>query len=265
MVSVRHTHWITSKGTYLNTVGSSPRLKEAARDSKFYTSDATDVTHPNVFDNRIVRTFAGVEKVVGEVEPGGAVTWAIENGGGGDNPINPDDHTPVKEQLTLVGETDFLERARDLCRDRGLRLFVAPARNVLYNLAPDTEDVTASMVKLRIPARCISVCDGYDIQAQQALQNKEGFTAYVTELAGQAARVRDRREMQRKLIFAGLTTNSQRRKPEEYPTAREIADAALSVAPVVDGYWMNVPPHRETGERDYAKARRAMEMFYGIE
>ena len=121
--------------------------------------------------------------------------------------------------------------------------------------------MTKFFADFKIPAKCARHAHVYSIQAQQGLQNADIYARKVEECVRQA---RDAIYPKRKPVFAGLTTNSRRRRPEDYPTADEMAAAAEAVRGVVDGYWLNVPPHRDTGERDYAKAYDFLRQFYDL-
>lgn len=188
----------------------------------------------------------------GRLSAGEAVTWAIEEG----------DHdsaqTPVNQQTDLEY---WLSWARRKCHEAGAILIAAPAGNITTNLEPDSADRSLDiLLRQRIPALCSRYADIYEIQAQQMEQNIPAYTKFVGDCAAQA-----RTEIKRrKPILAGLTTNSPKSRPDDYPTAQEIAWAAQAIRGVVDGYWLNVPPHRITGAHDYQTAREAMRIYYGL-
>jgi hypothetical protein len=141
----------------------------------------------------------------------------------------------------------------------GATLIAAPAGSILQNTDPEHEVGLESMLENRIPAVCARNADAYDIQAQQREQNVDGYETYVkacTEQARSAAPYTP--------VLAGLTTNSPKSRPDDYPTYGKIYKAARSVRDVIDGYWLNVPPHRETGVRDYERAWRFLRLFYGM-
>jgi hypothetical protein len=201
-------------------------------------------------NSNIRRNLNEIENMVssGQVVAGENMVFAIENG-------TP--QTPVEQQLDL---DNTCRRAAKGLHRVGATLITAPASSIIANLDPSYDgSYFERMLELRVYATCARHADGIDIQAQQAEQNVDNYADMVKRAAAQA-----RKGNPTVKVFGGLTTNSPQSRPDDYPTATEIYLAAEAVRAVV-GYWMNVPPHRETGIRDPETARQALRLFYGLD
>lgn len=189
---------------------------------------------------------------VGRLSEGENIVFAIETG-----EDNPGGNTRDGQLLNL-GET--MARADDLCDSVGATLIAAPAGNILQVIDPNGPGGFDGMLENEIHLKCARHAMAVGVQAQQALANINAYTTYIRDVVSQ---IRD--GGLGTLVMAGVTTNSPKQDPDNYPTAVEIFQAMDSVRSFVDGYWMNVPPHRDTGERDFSKARRAIRRFYGLD
>jgi hypothetical protein len=248
---VRRKRWIMSDETFEHCIGGDSQLAAAMQGTICYVQGEGEGYGLRRINSNIRRDLEEIENMVssGEVVAGENMVFAIENG-------TP--QTPVEQQLNLAYTC---RRAAEVLHSVGATLITAPASSILDNLAPNYDGPEfQKMLELRVFAKCARHADGIDIQAQQCEQNVEVYEENIRKAAAQA-----RNENPAVKVFAGLTTNSKKSRPDDYPTAREIYRAAKAVKPVVDGYWMNVPPHRETGIRNPEKARKALRLFYGLE
>jgi hypothetical protein len=247
--------WIMAAETFDAALGRDPELAQAMSGEichvlgKGPSYGATRIRSYCLRDYRKIRGLIDL----GRLGEGETIVYAIENGNG----IDSDKQTPIYQQIDLEGS---IKAATSLCHSVGATLIAAPASSILVNIDPEsTTNRLEAMLRNRIPETCALYADAYDIQAQQSLQNVQKYATYVKGCAAQA-----RAAAPEKPILAGLTTNSLRREPDDYPAAREMYAAAEAVRGVVQGYWLNVPPHRTTGVRNYRKARRFLQMFYGL-
>jgi hypothetical protein len=242
--------WIMSKPTLDAALGSDAGLARAMYGETCYVSGSGSsyglrkVRSSYVLDYRVIR-----QKIAeGSLGAGDNIVYIMEN--------SPGKQTPIYQQEDLAGS---LQEARSMCHSVGATLIAAPARSVLDHISPGSIKNLETMLANEIPATCARYADAYEIQAQQMEQRTEDYEEYVRGCAAQA-----RSAAPGKPVLAGLTTNSPAKAPEDYPTAREISAAAKAVRGAVQGYWMNVPPHRITGVKNYEKARRSLRLFYGL-
>lgn len=243
--------WIMSGETFEHCIGGDSQLAAAMQGTICYVTNEGQSYGLRRIKSYYSRDLEEIKNMVysGQVRAGENMTFPIENG---------DPQTPIEQQLELAYTC---RRAAEVLHSVGATLITAPASNILDNLAPNYDGPQfQKMLELQVFAKCARHADGIDIQAQQSEQNVEVYEENVRKAAAQA-----RNENPAVKVFAGLTTNSPKSRPDDYPTAREIYLAARAVKPVVDGYWMNVPPHRETGIRNPEIARKALRLFYGLE
>jgi len=248
---VRRKRWIMSGETFEHCIGGDSRLAAAMQGTICYVTNEGQSYGLMRINSYYRRDLEEIRNMVssGQVVAGENMTFPIENG-------TP--RTPVKQQLDLAYTC---RRAAEVLHRVEATLITAPASNIIDNLAPNYDGPEfQKMLELRVYAKCARHADGIDIQAQQTEQNVDKYADIVKRAATQA-----RNENPAVKVFAGLTTVSPKSRPDDYPTATEIYRAARAVRPVVDGYWMNVPPHRETGIRNPERARKALRLFYGLE
>ncbi len=203
--------------------------------------------------SHIRRDLAQIQELVdtGELGPGDNVVYAIEDP---QDETTPD--TPLEQIRNLP---DSIRSARGICNSVGAALIAAPANSVIPVYAPDyTGSPKDGILALDIPEMCAEYADVYEIQAQQSEQNPDAYASYVAECKRKA------RTVAVKPILAGLTTNSPRSRPDDYPTAAEIYNAARAVAGIVEGYWLNVPEHRVTDVRDFDMAHEFLRLFHRL-
>jgi hypothetical protein len=247
---LRRKRWIMSGETFEHCIGGDSQLAAAMQGTICYVTDEGRSYGLRRINSHYRRDLQEIKELVstGYTTAGENIVFPIENG-------TP--QTPVEQQLNLAYTC---RRAAEVLHSVGATLITAPASSILDNLAPNYDGPGfQKMLELRVFAKCARHADGIDIQAQQSEQNVEVYEENIKKAAAQA-----RNENPAVKVFAGLTTNSRKSLPDDYPTATEIYLAARAVKPVVDGYWMNVPPHRETEIRNPEKARKALRLFYGL-
>jgi hypothetical protein len=247
---LRRKRWIMSAETFEHCIGGDSQLAAAMQGTICYVSKEGQSYGLRRINSNYRRDLEEIKELVftGYTTAGENIVFPIENG---------DPQTPVEQQLELA---KTCRRAAEVVHSVGATLITAPASSILENLDPSYDGpLQQRMLELRVYAKCARYADGIDIQAQQNEQNVEMYAEHIKKAAAQA-----RNENPAVKVFAGLTTNSPKKRPDDYPTATEIYMAARAVKPVVDGYWMNVPPHRETGIRNPEKARKALRLFYGL-
>ena len=248
---LRPKRWIMSAETFEHCIGGDHRLAAAMKGTICYVTDEGEDYGLRRTNSNYRRNLEEIKNMVysGQVVAGENMVFPIENG-------TP--QTPVEQQLDLAYTC---RRAAEVLHSVGATLTTAPAPDIIENLDPGYDGSYAQrMLELRVYAKCARHADGIDIQAQQTEQSVDEYAYTVGEAAAQA-----RNENPTVKVFAGLTTNSQNSLPDNYPSATEIYRAASAVRAVVDGYWMNVPPHRETGITNPEKARKALRLLYGLE
>ena len=248
---VSRKRWIMSDETFEYCIGGDSQLAAAMQDTICYVQGEGQSYGLRRINSNIRRNLNEIENMVssGQVVAGENMVFAIENG-------TP--QTPVEQQLNLAYTC---RRAAEVLHSVGATLITAPAAGIIENLDPSYDgNHFKRMQELRVYAKCVRHADGMDIQAQQLEQHVNRYADIVERAAAQA-----RNENPTVKVFGGLTTNSLQSTPDDYPTAAEIYRAARAVRAVVDGYWMNVPPNRQTGIRNTEKARKALRLFYGLE
>jgi hypothetical protein len=241
--------WIMSERTLDATLGRDPELTRAMYGETCYVGGNGSsyglgrIRSTYVNDYRLIRQMIDE----GSLGAGNNIVYVLNNSR---------QLTPIYQQEDLAGS---LQEARSMCHSVGATLIAAPEKSVLDHIAPGSRKNLETMLANEIPATCARYADAYVIMAQQMEQRRGDYEEYVRGCAAQA-----RSAAPETTLLAGITTNSSAKAPEDYPTAGEISAAAKAVRGVVQGYWLNVPPHRRTGVMNYEKARRSLRLFYGL-
>lgn len=250
--------WIMSAGTFEGAVGTDPALAKKMFGSTCYVPGYGESYGLRRVHSHYVRNYLWIQDRIdeGTLKAGDNIVWAIETG---ENSSDPNDVTPPEQYANgALGPT--LRAARNICHSVGATLIAAPAGNIMDVIAPEYHgSTTEAQLAYHIPDICARNADMYEIQKQQALQQLANYTKNVTLLAERSRQVAPETP-----VLAGVTTNSTFASPDDYPTAQEIAAAMLAVRSVVDGFWLNVPAHRQSGVHDIETARRALRIYYGI-
>ena len=139
--------------------------------------------------------------------------------------------TPQEEQLHIA---EYESKVAALAHEHGFLLVSTPASDLVRTLAPDAGpgEKYNAFIRLGIAADAARVSDVYEIQAQGSEMNVNSFSRFVRAAARQA-----REANPNVIVLAGLSTGPSGHKV----TADQIVAAAISVADVVDGYWLNIP------------------------
>lgn len=137
--------------------------------------------------------------------------------------------TPPEEQRNFG---TYAKMVADLVHGHGLQVIMAPAVDLVRNLAPPSEPRYEAYLRLRLAAEAARYADVYEIQSQGSEKALPKFTQFVLAAAQQA-----RAANPNVRVYAGLSTNPS----GQSVTAQAIVRAVDATRSGVDGYWFNVP------------------------
>jgi hypothetical protein len=138
-------------------------------------------------------------------------------------------HTPRHEQVDAIAQ---IRRAALLSHRAGRRLVAAPSLGLARRLVPDAHSGAAAYLASRLAETAAECADGLHIQSQSLERRPADFLEFVMAVAERthvgAAAIE---------LTAGLSTNP----PGSAPTVQQLLACVRSTAPIVTGYWLNVP------------------------
>jgi hypothetical protein len=152
--------------------------------------------------------------------------------------------TPEEEKRNPA---PYVKQAAALVPAHGLLFVTSPALNLVTVLAPggkrDDATLFDTYLRLGIAADAARYADVVVIQAQRGERNAELYADFVRQAAAQA-----RQANPKVAVFAGVSTNPLGR----HVTADDILRDIAATRDIVEGYWLNIPPHTKEYRPDIA-------------
>jgi hypothetical protein len=148
--------------------------------------------------------------------------------------------TPADEQADPVRYEQLFAR---LAHRNGYQVILAPAQDLVPGFDKASfqggKAVWPSYLSMGLAAASARVADIYEIQAQPyeigVYRSQRAYASFVAAAAAQA-----RAANPRIVIYAGLST-------QRVSSAAQLLQDYLATRNLVDGYWMNIPRHNESG------------------
>lgn len=219
--------WILTRAA-LNKLTRLCRVERYLPDSALAVIEPTKAQAPRSLDGVNVRhwvTFTSCDILEEAADEGRLPAWA-------DTVVYDCEawpHTPRYEQADAIAQ---IQRAAVLSHSAGRRLVAAPSLGLARRLVPDAPSGTAAYLASRLVETAVESADGLHIQSQSLERRPADFLEFVMAVAertkGAAAAF---------AVTAGLSTNP----PGSPPTVQQLLACVRSTAPIVTGYWLNVP------------------------